>query len=84
MLSPMVAYISHIIMQAISARVIFSIFLLIHIYSLLLLYQCFQTMPRVYNWESFREELADMYLLHNIQLKDIMIEMSTCYGFNPR
>lgn len=34
-------------------------------------------MPRVYNWDLYHEELADMYLLHNMQLKDIMIEMST-------
>ena len=41
-------------------------------------------MPRVYDWELFHEKLPDMYLLHNMQLKDIMIEMSTRHKFNPR
>ncbi|PUU72249.1 hypothetical protein B9Z19DRAFT_1138403 [Tuber borchii] len=40
-------------------------------------------MPQVYCWELFHEELADMYLLYNMQLKDIMIEISTQYNFNP-
>ena len=41
-------------------------------------------MPRVYNWALYQAELADMYLLHNMQLKDIMTEMFTRYDFNPR
>ena len=41
-------------------------------------------MHQVYDWNSFHEVLADMYLLHTMQLKDIMIEMSTQYNFNPR
>lgn len=41
-------------------------------------------MPRVYDWDLFHEELAEMYLVHNMQLKDIMIDMSTRHNFNPR
>lgn len=41
-------------------------------------------MPRVYNWELYQVEPADMYLLYNMQLKDIMTEMFTRYDFNPR
>jgi len=41
-------------------------------------------MPRVYNWELYYSELAEMYLLHNMYLKDIMTEMSTHYNFTPR
>jgi len=41
-------------------------------------------MPRIYNWELYQAELADMYPLHNMQLKDIMMEMQMRYNFNPR
>ena len=52
----------------------FSLFLILYITLLNVLYI---NMPRVYNWELYQEELADMYLLHNMQLKDIMTEMFT-------
>lgn len=41
-------------------------------------------MPRMYNWDLYYSELAEMYLLHNMYLKDIMTEMSTRYNFSPR
>ena len=44
----------------------------------------FLAMPRVYNWDSYHETLGEMYLLHDMHLKDIMTEMSTHYNFTPR
>ena len=32
------------------------------------------------NWDLYYSELADMYLLNNIDMKDIMTEMSTDYN----
>lgn len=41
-------------------------------------------MPCIYNWELYQAELTDMYPLHNMQLKDIMMEMQMRYNSNPR
>ena len=41
-------------------------------------------MPRVYNWDSYHEQLGEMYLLHDMHLKDIMTEMSIRNDFTPR
>ena len=41
-------------------------------------------MPRGYDWELYYEELSEMYLLHNMHLKDIMMEMLTRHNFSPR
>ena len=41
-------------------------------------------MSRVYNWDLYHEQLGEMYLLHNMYLKDIMSKMSIPYDFTPR
>ena len=41
-------------------------------------------MPWVYDWELYYEVLSEMYLLHNMHLKDIMTEMLTRHSFSPR
>lgn len=41
-------------------------------------------MPRIYDWISVKERLADLYLLENKELKEIMTIMSEEVNFTPR
>jgi len=41
-------------------------------------------MPQVYDWESVRETLAELYLTDGLPLKQVMDIMKERYEFTPR
>ncbi|RPA91220.1 hypothetical protein L873DRAFT_1871735 [Choiromyces venosus 120613-1] len=40
-------------------------------------------MPKVYDWELYKEKLADLYLIQNANLTTIIVQMEESYKFKP-